>query len=164
MIAKKAPSRSEAAQTLRTEYTWVATAALIVALIVGGSVAVPQAAAQGSTGAGESEPSRFSSQAEAIDYYVAMVQRDREDVAAVSFSSQAEAIDYYLAMVQRDREEEASVSFSSQAEAIDHYLAMAQCDAEDVAGASFSSQAEAIDYYLAMAQREQAGGQAALCG
>lgn len=154
MIAKNAGSQSKAASAPRTGSTWVAAAALIVALVLVLSFAAPRVAALEGSDAMESEPNRFSSQAAAIDYYVAKHQREREVEAGLSFSGQAAAIDYYLAQVQREREAMASVSFSSQAEAIDYYLASLACDSEGEASVSFSSQAEAIDHYLAQAQRD----------
>ena len=88
------------------------------------AVVAPRAAALEGTDWGAIEPTEFSSQAEAIDYYLAKAQADRADMAAVSFSSQAEAIDYYVAMALSAREDAGSVVFSSQTEAIDFYLAL----------------------------------------
>lgn len=131
---------------------WFAAVAVIVTLVLTMAVVVPRATALEGTDPGASEPSEFSSQADAIDFYLAEAKADREDVASVSFSSQAEAIDYYLAIAREDRDEVVDVSFSSQAEAIDFYLTRLQCDRAERADISFASQAEAIDYYLGVAR------------
>ena len=155
MIVKKATDQSKAAQARKREYTWLAVAALIVTLILA-LAAVPQAAALESTERGESEPSQFSSQAEAIEYYLAELEREPDGGEAISFSSQAEAIDYYVAMAESEREAVAAVSFSSQAEAIEYYLTQHQCELE-AAAVSFTSQTQVIEYYEAMAEREREG-------
>ena len=72
MIAKKATNRSKATQAPKTEYARAAAAALIVTLILGSSVIVPQAAALESADRGGNEITRFSSQTVAIDYYLDM--------------------------------------------------------------------------------------------
>jgi hypothetical protein len=138
MITKKATSRSKVAHALKTEYAWVIVAALIVTLILGVSVAVPRVAALESTDQGGSEPSWFSSQAAAIDYYLAKLQREREGMEVASFSSQAAAIEYYLTRLQCERENVTGVSFSSQAAAIDYYLAMVQREREGTEVVSLS--------------------------
>ena len=136
---------------------FVLTLILVVTVLVAGIpmvYAAPEAPGNGGdASAGSSEPSKFASQAEAIEYYVAKAQSDPQEEKVDAFSSQAEAIDYYMAKSGRNRGDEAGVSFASQAEAIDHYVALNQCEREDPV--SFSSQAGAIDYYVAKAQSAQ---------
>ena len=68
--------------------------------------------------------------------FEAKLQSDREAVAGVSFSSEAEAIEYFVARQQLEREAMAPVSFPSQAAAIAYFVAKHEAEQRAVDAAS----------------------------
>jgi hypothetical protein len=68
--------------------------------------------------------------------FEAKLQSDREAVAGVSFSSEAEAIAYFVAKHQLEREAMAPVSFPSQAAAIAYFVAKHEAEQRAVDAAS----------------------------